>query len=73
MLIYKNSNGNSNVESYEIGNEYIDVWFKGSKKVYRYSYKSAGKDNVEEMINLAKSGSGLNSFINRAVKYLYEK
>ena len=37
MLIYKNSNGNSNVESYEIGNEYIDVWFKGSKKVYRYS------------------------------------
>ena len=73
MLIYKNSNGNSNVESYEIGNENIYVWFKGSKKVYRYSYKSAGKDNVEEMINLAKSGSGLNSFINRAVKYLYEK
>ena len=35
------------LESYEIGNEYIDVWFKGSKKVYRYSYKSAGKDNVE--------------------------
>lgn len=73
MIIYKNNNGNSNVYSYEIGNDFIDVLFKGSPKIYRYSYKSAGKDNVETMKDLAKNGSGLNSFINRVVKYLYEK
>lgn len=37
------------------------------------SYESAGRENVEEMKRLAAQGYGLNSFINRRIKYLYEK
>ena len=73
MMIYKNNNGNSNVSSYEIGDDFIEVLFNGTPKIYRYTYKSAGKSNIENMKDLAKNGSGLNSFINTNVKYLYEK
>lgn len=73
MTIYKNINGDSNVLAYEIGNDYIDVQFKGTAKTYKYSYQSTGKANVETMKKLAKNGDGLNSFINRNVKYLYVK
>jgi len=40
--------------------------------VYTYSYDSAGEDNVEQMKQLAQSGSGLNSFILSNVKDDYE-
>jgi len=73
MIIYKNKNGNSNVLFYEIGNDFIDVQFNGTEKKYTYSYRSAGKENIETMKKLAKDGAGLNSFINRVVKYLYVK
>jgi hypothetical protein len=49
------------------------VEFADTESVYRYSYESAGRENVEEMKRLAVQGHGLNSFINRRVKYLYEK
>ena len=52
---------------------YIEVEFADTESVYRYSYESAGLKNVEEMKRLAAQGHGLNSFINRRVKYLYEK
>ena len=73
MIIYKNNNGNSNVLFYEIGSDFIDVQFNGTEKIYSYSYRSAGKENIETMKKLAKDGAGLNSFINRTVKYLYVK
>jgi ABC-type Zn2+ transport system substrate-binding protein/surface adhesin len=72
MVGYANIGGNSNVVSYEIGTDYIDVLFS-SGRPYRYSYKSAGSSNVERMKILAKNGQGLNAFINKNVKYLYEK
>lgn len=58
---------------YEIGDTCIEVEFADTESVYRYSYESAGRENVEEMKRLAAQGHGLNSFINRRVKYLYEK
>lgn len=49
----------------------MDVLFYGTPRVYRYSYKSAGVENVENMKVLAEQGYGLNSFINIYVKYKY--
>lgn len=72
MTEYENYGGNSNVVAYEIGYDYIDVRFAGGS-VYRYSYYSAGEENVETMKELAISGSGLNSYIMRRCRTLYER
>lgn len=70
---YGNNNGNSGIVAYRIGSDYIDVKFRSGKKtVYRYSYDSAGKSKVEEMKLLARQGSGLNGYINRNARKLYE-
>ena len=74
MEKYKNQGGGSGVEAYEYGNDFILVKFTtGKRKEYKYTNKSAGAENVEKMIALAKQGSGLNAFINTEVKFLYEK
>ena len=73
METYQNINGNFGIAGYEIGDTYIEVEFADTECVYRYSYESAGLKNVEAMKRLAAQGHGLNSFINRRVKYLYEK
>lgn len=72
MQPYNNSRGGSNIISYEIGNDFIIVQFKDFKK-YKYSYQSAGQPYVERMKEFAINGSGLNSFINKYVKKLYER
>ena len=71
MKRYKDINGDSGVYGYEIGNDYIIVQFK-TGALYTYSYSKAGKDNVEMMKKLAELGDGLNSFINKYVKLLYD-
>ena len=73
MQRYLNVDGDSNVEAYESSSTYIDVKFYGTAKVYRYSYLSAGQDNVETMKRLAHSGTGLNSFIMRNVRTKFER
>lgn len=73
MRQYLDVDRDSGVAEYEIGLDYIDVKFKSSVKVYRYSYRSAGMENVEEMKVLAKSGNGLNAFITRNVRDKYER
>lgn len=72
MERYRNSGGDSGVSSYEIGADYITVKFSGSFRSYHYSYRKAGQNHVETMKRLARSGSGLNSYINRYVKNLYD-
>ena len=69
MEKYKNLSGKSGVHSYEIGNDYIRVKFSGTSKVYTYSYRKAGRHDVEKMKYLASTGSGLNSYIDHYVKY----
>ena len=72
MVQYRNSGGDSGVSAYEIGADYIKVRFSGTGKTYTYSYRKAGGTHVENMKNLAQSGSGLNSYINKHVKHLYD-
>lgn len=72
MQRYLDIDGDSNVEAYDIGPDYIRVKFYGTPKIYQYSYQKAGRENIETMKGLARSGEGLNSFINRSVKKLYD-
>ncbi len=69
---YRNRGGDSGVSAYEIGTDYIKVKFAGNPRTYTYSHRKAGSSHVDNMKRLAKSGSGLNSYINRYVKYLYD-
>lgn len=71
MQRYKNLNGHSGVRGYEIYPERIEVQFSDGR-IYSYSYKRAGERRVENMKVLACQGYGLNSYINRYVKYLYD-
>jgi hypothetical protein len=63
---------NSGVTGYEIGPGSIAVQFQDGH-VYLYTDQSAGSGNIQQMHSLARSGRGLNSFIDRVVKKLYER
>ena len=71
MKKYGDDSGNSGISAYEIGPDWIRIKFK-SGNVYKYSYRSAGKDDVEQMKGLAQKGRGLTTYINKYVKELYE-
>jgi hypothetical protein len=73
MEVYKNYNGDSGVESFEIGPDYIKVKFFKTGQIYTYSYFSASMPHVEEAKLRARNGKGLNSYINKYIKKLYEK
>lgn len=74
MEIYLNKSGESGIESYDIGPDYIIITYKhGTTRHYLYTYSSTGKNNVEHMKLLAESGFGLNSFINTYIKNHYEQ
>lgn len=72
MQKYADIDRDSGVDSFEIYDASITVWFKGSNKPYTYSYQKAGKHHVENMKRLALSGDGLNEYINDHVKKLYD-
>ena len=72
MLNYGNVDGRSGVTAYEPIPDGIRVEFNGGA-VYRYTNESAGVTNIDEMCRLAAAGTGLNSFINRVVRMLYEQ
>jgi hypothetical protein len=72
MERYRNLGGDSGVSAYEIGSDYILVKFSGTARTYRYSYRKAGQNHVENLKRLAQNGSGLNSYINNYVKNLYD-
>ncbi len=67
---YKNIDGDSGIVAYEIGDDFIWVQFSDRSK-YKYTYASAGLDNIEKMKQLARAGDGLNAFINRRVRKAY--
>ena len=72
MERYLDLDGDSGVVAYEIGETYISVKFDRTFKIYTYSYNKAGQYHVEKMKVLAKNGDGLNSYIMRNVKNLYD-
>ena len=64
MQPYANLSGESGIISFESGPDYITIQFeKGEYTFYKYTYSSAGRDVIENMKNLALSGSGLNSYV----------
>lgn len=72
MERYRNMGGDSGVSAYKIGADYIEIKFSGTTRTYTYSYRKAGSTHVENMKRLAQSGRGLNSYINKNVKYAYD-
>ncbi len=72
MEKYLNRGGNSGISSFEIGDDYVSVYFKGNSKLYKYSYISAGASHVEKMKVLATNGSGLNGYIKNFVNKKFE-
>ena len=58
MIRYKNLGGDSGVAGYELGIDYVMVVFIGGKKTYRWSYRKAGQQHVENMKQLAETGKG---------------
>ena len=71
MERYRNSGGESGVSAFEISTDNIRAKFS-TGSVYKYSYRKAGNGHVEQMKILARHGKGLNSYINRHVKFLYD-
>jgi hypothetical protein len=72
MERYRNLSGDSGVYAFETGSDYIVVQFiKGGS--YLYTYRSAGRANIEQMKALAGRGAGLGTFINRNVSKSYEQ
>lgn len=70
MPIYKDTDGDSGVYSYDIGNGSITVTFsKGGS--YLYDGSAPGATHVTAMIDLAQSGNGLNAYINKYVRGNY--
>jgi len=69
MERYRNSGGDSGVSAYEIGSDYILVKFSGTARTYRYSYRKAGQNHVENLKRLAQNGRGLNSYKKQFVKF----
>lgn len=64
---YGNRAGNSGVVAYEIRRDCIRVKFLDGR-IYTYTYRSAGRENVERMKLLARSGKGLSGFISAHVR-----
>lgn len=74
MILYRNLNGGSNIESYEITDDSITVRFNSGKiRNYLYTNNNPGIDIVENMKVLAAQGYGLNSFIKTTVKSRFER
>lgn len=71
MTQYGNTSGNSGIAGYDLGEDYITVTFDSGSS-YTYSYTSAGIEAVNEMKELARSGSGLHGYINKYAKDSYE-
>ena len=70
MERYRNLAGDSGVVAYARHADSIAVKFYNGD-VYLYTYESAGKENVERMKALARSGRGLSTFISQCVREAY--
>ena len=74
MIRYKNTNGNSNVDAYELDGDSITVRFmSGSHRHYLYTSRKPGAYVVEKMKALALQGHGLNSYISTTVRSNFER
>ena len=70
MQPYANRSGNSGVEAFQIGPDFIIVKFRGSH-TYLYEYDTTGAELVDAMKELAVEGRGLCTFISKNVQERY--
>ncbi len=64
MQKYKDIDNDSNIDEFEIGEDYIIVKFLDGSS-YTYTDASAGSQHIEEMKRLASANDGLNAYINK--------
>jgi hypothetical protein len=67
MERYANLHGNSGVVGFEIGSTFIRVEFHDGA-IYRYDAEHPGAPHVERMKVLARTGSGLSTYISQHVR-----
>lgn len=72
MQPYVDSDGESDIVSYETTEESILVKRKDGW-TYEYNYATTGRDNVEQMKQLAAAGRKLADFIAKRVKGQYAR
>ena len=72
-LPYKSRNANSGVVAYEILDSAIILEFKDLKHRYLYDATKLGAKHVATMIELAKSGAGLTTYISQHVRENYAR
>lgn len=63
MKDYKDINGDSGINAYEYGSDWIQVQFKHGG-TYEYRASAIGSNHLNMMKELADSGDGLNAYIN---------
>ena len=71
MQQYANLSGCSGVSAFELLDDGIRVQFR-SGDVYTYTIRSAGSSNIVQMIELAKDGRGLSTYISQNCRELFE-
>ncbi|HSX58816.1 MAG TPA: hypothetical protein VLF18_01330 [Tahibacter sp.] len=67
MQAYADLERDSGIAAYEVGPGFIVIRFKHGG-TYRYDASAPGAKHVRQMQRLARSGRGLNTYINRHVR-----
>ena len=70
---YKPSSPKTGVATYEILESAIILEFRDRKNRYLYNSTKPGAKHVAAMIELAKSGKGLSTYINQHVRENYAR
>jgi len=65
MEPYGNQSGDSGVQAFELGDDFIEIQFQGQSRRYRYTSLEIGAEDLERMKKLAIAGKGLATFINQ--------
>jgi hypothetical protein len=66
MERYRNLSGDSGVDAYEVGDDFVKVRFR-TGGVYWYTNKSVGVKHVAALKRLALRGRGLSTYISQHV------
>ena len=63
----------SGVSGYELANDSIILKFTNDKFLYLYDYTTPGKIHVDKMKELATTGKGLSTYVNKNVRGNYKR
>ncbi|MGY6649522.1 hypothetical protein [Wenyingzhuangia sp. IMCC45574] len=72
MKKYNNISGQSDIDFFQIGDEYIIIKLSKTGEELKYSYENTGKNKVEKMKSLAIRGSGLWRYILTNAKKVHD-